>query len=495
MTTEERRELYLRLEMVSIGDHVPHGIFKKLEKDYPVKARRLSQLWKELRAKVRTHYGTSQAPTHVSNRFHEIPIRVFEPDYSGKANGITKKLNRVTILKEVSKVPFNKRRTYESLAHEVKHVASKTTIFNMVQEGAIKVHSSALKPTLSEAQKHERILYCLSMINRPRSIVQAADGNTRHPAFEPAVFMRRPLHFQDQYNTVHVDEKWYHLIEDGTRYLLVDGEAAPDRRVRHKKYIEKIMFLCAVARPRRLSDGTWFDGKLGIWPFGHMGAAKIDSKNRLAGTPEWVNVKIDRDEYRSMMLNNVIPAIIQKFPGFGGRTQPVIRIQQDGAPVHIANDDPTWLEELQALGVDKQIDLYTQPSQSPDLNILDLGIFNAVQARYRQEVPRTKLDIIRCVNKAFNEFPREKLNDIWLTHMNVMNEILLSNGDNDYTLPHMGKGKLKRQGKLPVTIPITEYATEYLVSYEALAAVEDSDSDATLGVDDHLEEDYRTAWI
>jgi hypothetical protein len=64
-----------------------------------------------------------------------------------------------------------------------------------------------------------------------------------------SVNMRRPK-FYGQYDKVHPDEKWFCMSKDGERYLLVDDEEAPTRWVRHKKYMTKVMFLCALARPR-----------------------------------------------------------------------------------------------------------------------------------------------------------------------------------------------------------------------------------------------------
>ncbi|KAG2808567.1 hypothetical protein PC129_g15354 [Phytophthora cactorum] len=46
-------------------------------------------------------------------------------------------------------------------------------------------------------------------------------------------------------------------------YLLL-GEPEPERSVRSKRHITKVMVLAAVARPRWVPSGiTFFDGKLG----------------------------------------------------------------------------------------------------------------------------------------------------------------------------------------------------------------------------------------
>ena len=71
------------------------------------------------------------------------------------------------------------------------------------------------------------------------------------------------------YDRIDIDEKWFYMTKDNENYILVDGEleqSTPRRRVRHKGFITKVMFLCAQARPRwdYARHCTW-NGKIGIW--------------------------------------------------------------------------------------------------------------------------------------------------------------------------------------------------------------------------------------
>ena len=93
--------------------------------------------------------------------------------------------------------------------------------------------------------------------------------------------------FKNMFDEVHVDEKWFDLTFDGRRVILMEGEAPVKRSTRHKSYVQKVMFLCAQARPR----DRW-DGKLGIWPIGRWVKAQKNSCNRLAGTMEWKNISL-----------------------------------------------------------------------------------------------------------------------------------------------------------------------------------------------------------
>jgi hypothetical protein len=198
---------------------------------------------------------------------------------------------------------------------------------------------------------------------------------------------------------VHVDEKWFYMTVDGECYLLAPDEDPPVRRCRSKRYISKVMFLCAQARPRWI-NGKYWDGKIGIWPIGHVGETERASQYRPAGYPVWVNESVTREKYRQVMIEDVLPAIVVKFPStymeFGRGRQVVV--QQDGAKSHIKDDDPEWLEAVETLGVNIQLE--TQPANSPDTNINDLGFFRAIQKLYSIAAPKDEFDLIKAVEDA-----------------------------------------------------------------------------------------------
>ena len=99
------------------------------------------------------------------------------------------------------------------------------------------------------------------------------------------------------------------------------------------------MFLCTVARPHfNPSANSWWDGKLGIWPIGDWEPVKWGSKNRPKGTLVWKNKTVTKDVYRELLINQLIPAILEKWPR-RDRTSRTIYIQQAGAKNHICEDD------------------------------------------------------------------------------------------------------------------------------------------------------------
>ena len=72
----------------------------------------------------------------------------------------------------------------------------------------------------------------------------------------------------------------------------------------------------------------------------------------------------------------LIPAILENWPR-QDRLSRKIFIQQDGAKTHIQEDDKFFNDALVETGINAE--LYTQAVNSPDVNLLDLGFFRAIQ--------------------------------------------------------------------------------------------------------------------
>ncbi|CAN0389329.1 unnamed protein product [Discosporangium mesarthrocarpum] len=136
----------------------------------------------------------------------------------------------------------------------------------------------------------------------------------------------------DMYDWVHLDEKWFYVMKDGRGIYLHPEEDAPKLpRAKNKRLITKVMFLAAVARPRMISDGAWFDGRIGIWPIADTVAAMRSSKNRKKGTMMLKPATVNVERYKELMIDKVIPAIKARMPRPPGHT---IFVQQDGAKPH-----------------------------------------------------------------------------------------------------------------------------------------------------------------
>ncbi|KAF0747407.1 hypothetical protein AaE_007741 [Aphanomyces astaci] len=100
-------------------------------------------------------------------------------------------------------------------------------------------------------------------------------------------------------DTVHIDEKWFYMTRIKRMFYLAPGEKPPHRKCKSKRFITKVMFLSAVARPRwNNNTGEWFDGKLRTWHFTEMAPAMRSSRNRPAGTMELKTKNVDKTAYR-----------------------------------------------------------------------------------------------------------------------------------------------------------------------------------------------------
>lgn len=118
------------------------------------------------------------------------------------------------------------------------------------------------------------------------------------------------------YDVVHVDEKWFNMYRASTTYYLSPMETIPYRACPNKRYIGKVMFLAAVARPRYdTKRNIYFDGKIGVWPVVELVQAARSSHNRPAGTWETKSVSMNNAKYVELLIKKVFPAIRKKWPG------------------------------------------------------------------------------------------------------------------------------------------------------------------------------------
>jgi len=156
---------------------------------------------------------------------------------------------------------------------------------------------------------------------------------------------------------------------------------------------------------------------------------------------------VTKEISRQFLINKVLPAIKEKWPA-EERGMPIF-IQQDNAKTHIAVNDTTFVQAAQADRWD--IRLTCQPPNSPDLNVLDLGFFAAIQALFYKGTPNNIEKIVEKVDKAFREYPVDRSNRIFLTQQSCMIEIMKQNGGQYYNIPHMKKKHLEMTGDLPTT--------------------------------------------
>jgi hypothetical protein len=188
--------------------------------------------------------------------------------------------------------------------------------------------------------------------------------------------------------------------------------------------------------------------KFGMWPIVERTRALRSSQNRPAGTWETKPVNVDREIYRQLMVEKVLPEIKRKLTDHGH----CVTIQLDGTKSHINENDPLFVGA--ATAGKWNIKLETQPARSPDNNLCDLTFSRSLQSDYwamgfAQDIID---DMISKVGQAFDDYELRKLENGWVTLASVLDEVLKCDGNNDFKIPHMGKDRILREtGRLPLS--------------------------------------------
>lgn len=388
LTASEKRRVLDELLKVSENGKLKHGAKQKVADKFNIDRRHVSNIWRI--------YETSEAEGK------ELNLASGRKGHSGR-----RRINSPEIISRVAEVPLHRRRTVRSLATAVS--MPRSTCHRYMKHLNISKRTSWLKPSLSTTQKQYRLRWAMDWIMSKR------DGSKTFESFQ---------------NVIHIDEKWFNICRDGEKYYLTDNEELEHRDVRHKSHITKVMFLAAVGRPQW--DPTTrrvFDGKLGCWPFIEEVVAKRSSKHRSAGTVETVPISATKDTYKKMILDEVIPAIRDKFPRRRGKT---IYIQQDNATPHRIWSDP---DIMNACGTGVEIKFLNQPPQSPDFNVLDLGFFASIQSLQYTVSASTVDELISAVTNAYKETTALTLDKVWMSLQRCFIQSMRDGGGNNYKIP------------------------------------------------------------
>ncbi|KAG3237861.1 hypothetical protein PI124_g17162 [Phytophthora idaei] len=297
-------------------------------------------------------------------------------DYSSNARGrpmldLSEKLEKLRI------TLFDQRSTLRA-ASSAGGVA-RATLQRRVKGGQVVAHVSNVKPLLTDENKAARLAWC---------ILHAQPNSLLFNNIAPSAGALKALHHED---------------DDA------GGSGA--------------------ARWNAVS-GSYFDGKLGIWPFIVQEPAVRSSSRRPAGTTITKEGRVNKGTYRKMLIQHLLPA--------------------DNALAHISPMDTQFVAAAAELGL--SIELCCRPPNSPELNCLDLGLFSAIQARQRLRTPRSIEELVEAVKAAYWELPPSTINAAFLSLRGFMDLCILDGGGNAFKPPHIGKAKLQRNGRLPESV-------------------------------------------
>ncbi len=214
----------------------------------------------------------------------------FEPRLRrGSVAGRKKKWNHDEVTEAVKEIPLHHMRTLRDLAGALGMPLTLLLRMKSGRDRVIMPFTSALKPALTEVHKVGHVLFSVSKL-------------------DPI-----DLHYNDFYNSVRVDEKWFFLSEKELHLYIATNETVPHQTCKNKDHIMKVMVLTAVARPRFYVDRICtFDGKTGMFPFVDYIPARQASRNCAQGVIVSTPFSVRKNKYREFVVNKVIPAIKDK---------------------------------------------------------------------------------------------------------------------------------------------------------------------------------------
>ncbi|KAF0684296.1 Aste57867_23714 [Aphanomyces stellatus] len=155
-------------------------------------------------------------------------------------------------------LPLADRTTLRSISEKTE--VKLATLHRYLKHGMFRAHSSTVRPVLTDANKYARLKFAASMVGSDMVLKEMDD-------------------------VVHLDEKWFYITKVKRTFYLVPGEKEPERKCKSKRFITKVMFLSAVARPRYDEvTGLWWKDKIGTWPFTEKVAAARSYSSHQAPT-------------------------------------------------------------------------------------------------------------------------------------------------------------------------------------------------------------------
>jgi hypothetical protein len=170
LTETERHEIYEALLERSMHGRLKRNTTTRVAEMFQVSRYQVQRVWRRVK-----ECRSQGIPVDVSSR---------KPK-----NGGRKKVQ--DDLSVVLSVPLHRRTTIRSLAEAIG--VPKSSLHRWFKQGKLRRHSNALKPLLTEANKIDRLRWCIYML----------DPNT----------MPHEPKFIDMENIVHLDETWHYYTK------------------------------------------------------------------------------------------------------------------------------------------------------------------------------------------------------------------------------------------------------------------------------------------
>ena len=112
---------------------------------------------------------------------------------------------------------------------------------------------------------------------------------------------------------------------------------------------------------------------------------------------------ITADPYCLTQMSHILPPIKTKWPG--NLSDTTIKTQQDNVRSHFEPSNKEFLRITFEVGL--KVDLGFQPPNSPDLNVLDLDVFNTIQRIQYQHEQKTWKNWLKWFGLVLTSYIRQ----------------------------------------------------------------------------------------
>ncbi|KAG3121701.1 hypothetical protein PI124_g1010 [Phytophthora idaei] len=200
-----RRAIINSILRVSVDGIVSRGVITAIGHQYGRHPTSISRVWdRHLRSEV----AGVEDGDHISHM---------------KGNVGRNPHDRDELVEKIRAVQIQQRQNQRQLADA--SGVSKRLVGIVLRDGLLHRVTDRIKPSLTDANRIARLQFALNHLNEST------------------------MKFDEGYDVVHVDGKWFNEDKDGRAYLLLGGEEPPPCDRKSKRFILKTMFLAAVARP------------------------------------------------------------------------------------------------------------------------------------------------------------------------------------------------------------------------------------------------------
>lgn len=290
-------------------------------------------------------------------------------------------------------------------------------------------------PTLTKMHRENRLKWCQNRVGKPIADVEHGEL------------------------LIFIDEKWFYITSAHQRVWVEKSKPNYCHFECNRNFRVKTMYLGALACP---NPNQGFNGVIGIYPVTKKFVYQKNTNTHRKGDVKLVPGTMDVQVLIDMLRDSVLPDALKKCGSWAKK----ITIQMDNAGGHgggrmtLANKTIPLLNKMVEENVEvwkglmrgkdvPKIEFLAQPPRSPDLNILDLGAWNSLQAAVYRTVDKFTYVPPASASNAYDRVNDAVMNawEHWRTGNNPISRIIATlekvfqciidrNGGNDFVMPH-----------------------------------------------------------